>query len=113
MVITLTETRDQVGSDNKRYFLSQGETVESANRNIRKHLCGRQDSVAYNFRGEDLSNFLYGKFARWQDGKDTWKDSESWSVRFSDFTFPRSNRAEIVEISREMFDEILREYPHR
>ncbi len=101
MVITLTAA--DISGDN-RYFLSQGRTTASAVRNMHEYLCGKYNSFTCDSCDKDLSEFLYGKFQRWQNGNDTWKDSESWSCMFPDFTFPRSNRAEIVEISHEMYD---------
>ena len=114
MVMTLTvaselNTSNPWGHDNDRYFLSQGKTIESANKNMYKYLCKEYDLFEYISENKDIMSFLLSKFARWQNGKDTWTDEESWSNQFSDFTFPRNNKAEIVEISEEMYEAIIEE----
>lgn len=116
MVMTLTVTnesnRDFTYHGQDRYFLSQGRTIESANKNMEKFL--RKEFSYFeseiNTVGIDIMDFLIGKFTRWQNGKDTWEDNESWTNQFSDFTFPRHNKAGIVEISQKMFDKIIEEF---
>lgn len=116
MVLTLTvaselDVKDPFGEGNNRYFLSQGRTVASANKNIYKYLCKIYDNYfKYDSGSIDLMFFLQAKFARWQNNKDTWKDEDSWTNQFKDFSFPPCNRAGIVEISAEMYNRITEEY---
>ena len=92
------------------YYISQGRTFQSASNNMIKYL--RRIHRYFEFEndvvGQDITEFLRNKFARWQDGKDTWEDQNSWTNQFT-FKFPRSNRAEIIEISPDMFNSIVEE----
>ena len=110
MVLTLTvacETNRDFSCDGEDlYLLSQGRTIKSANKNAYKYLCKIFDVFKYESENVDLTDFLKGKFARWQDGKDTWLDEDSWCNQF-DLTFPRNNRAEVVEISKDMYEAIM------
>ena len=106
MVITLT-VANEMGRNEDSFYLSQGRTIESANNNMYRYLCKQWHEFEYQSETTDVSEFLHNKFARWQNGRDTWKDEDSWTNRFPDFTFIRPNRAGIIEISQEMYDEIL------
>jgi len=116
MVITLTVANesnvDFTYHGKGRYFLSQGKSVESANRNMHRHLCKEFEffESSIDTLDADISDFLRSKFERWQDGEDIWNNEDSWVNQFSGFTFPRNNKAEIIEISEEMFDRIIEEW---
>lgn len=107
MVITLSvaneSNRNFTYHGENKYFLSQGKTIESANKNMYKYLRG----IYYYFESEvnicnqDLTELLYTQFSP------QWCEGECWTDLFPEFTFIRSDRAGIIEISQEMFDKII------
>ena len=107
MVITLTvaneSNKDFSYHGQDRYFLSQGRTIESANKNMYKYL--RKEYLYFEYEidvcNSDLSELLNKQFSR------QWCNGECWLDLFPDFSFIRGNRAGIIEISQEMFDEII------
>ena len=113
MIITLNvaneSNKDFTYHGCDRYFLSQGRTVQSANRNMYNHLRKEYKYFEYeiNVCHPDLMELLYTQFSP------QWCEGECWADLFPEFTFIRSNRAGIVEIPQEMYDKIIEHLAER
>ncbi len=107
MVITLNvaneSNSDYTNHGEDAFYLSQGKSRESCTKNFVKHLKDQWDYYEYEAdeTRSDISGFLHIEFSRWH------KSEENWADIFPDFCFPRSNRAAVIEISREMHDLII------
>lgn len=107
MVITLTvaneSNKDFTYHGENRYFLSQGRTIDSANNNMYEFLCKEYEyfESEIDICNSDLTELLHTQFSR------QWCDGVCWMDLFPEFTFVRSNKAGITEISQEMFDKII------
>ena len=105
MVITLTEACEFEHDD--RYFISQGRTIASANKNAYKHLCKEYDTFEFESYKKDITDFLYTNYARWEGTKDSLEDPNSWTNRFPELRFIYPNKAMVVEISKDLYEEIM------
>lgn len=107
MVVTLTvvneSNNDFTYHGEDRYFLSQGRTIDSANKNMYKYLCKEYEyfESEIDICNLDLTELLHTQFSRQLCYEECWIDL------FPEFVFIKNNRAGIVEISQEMFDKII------
>lgn len=86
------------------YFLSQGKTVKSAEKNLFSEL--KKSMVNYSVEvfklGEksDVMPIIYRQFSRWADG-------ERWNDIFPDLCLPRPHRSSVMEIEKKLYDKTV------